>query len=421
MSRRSLDQEIDIVGFICRIDFLSFIRKCFHTLSPNSQFLENWHIDNLAFELEPVRFGQKTRLIVNAPPRMMKSLICSIALPAYILGHDPSKRVVVVSYGTDLAIKLANDFRMVVNSAWYKNMFPEMRISRAKNTELEVVTTLNGCRLAASIDGSLIGRGGDIIIVDDPLKGAIDANSDKKRERVNSLFAANVITRLNDKRGGAVIVVMQRWHPDDLAGKLQRTSNEWKTLSFPAIAEREENIQLGNNRLYRRRVGDVLHPELEPLEVLERIRSQMSIEDFAAQYQQAPVPRGGIVIHRDRVVRYNQLPPPTPSSMLFQSWDTAARDKETSDYSACSTWLYQDKRYYLLHVLRDRFEYQDLKSRAIAHARDCRARVILIEETELGIALASELKAAGLRAIGVTPHASKRTRRRLRRPDHYGQ
>jgi len=132
MSRRSLDQEIDIVGFICRIDFLSFIRKCFHTLSPNSEFLENWHIDNLAFELEPVRFGQKTRLIVNAPPRMMKSLICSIALPAYILGHDPSKRVVVVSYGTDLAIKLANDFRMVVNSAWYKNMFPEMRISRAK-------------------------------------------------------------------------------------------------------------------------------------------------------------------------------------------------------------------------------------------------------------------------------------------------
>jgi hypothetical protein len=288
---------------MCRVDFISFIRKCFHTLSPNSEFLMNWHIENLAFELEPVWLGHKTRLIINAPPRMLKSLICSIALPSYILGQDPSKRVIVVSYGTGLAIKLANDFRMIVNSAWYKAMFPEMRISRAKNTELEVVTTQNGYRLASSIDGSLIGRGGDTIIVDDPLKGAIDANSDTKRERANYLFNSNVRPRLDNKQKGAIIIVMQRWHPDDLAGRLQRTSNEWKTLSFPAIAERDEDIQLGNNRLYRRRAGNVLHPEREPLEVLEHLRSQLSVEDFAAQYQQAPVPWGGIVIHREWIVR----------------------------------------------------------------------------------------------------------------------
>jgi len=390
--------------------FLSFIRKCFHTLSPNSEFLPNWHIDRLAYELDLVRLGQNPRLVINAPPRMLKSLICSIALPAYILGHDPSKRVIVVSYGTDLAIKLANDFRMIVNSAWYKAMFPGMCISRAKNTEFEVVTTQNGYRLAASIDGALTGRGGDIIIVDDPLKGAIDANSDAKRDRVNYLFTSTVMTRLDNKQTGTIILVMQRWHPDDLAGRLQRTPNEWKTLSFPAIAEQDEQIQLCNGRVHLRRAGDVLHPELEPLDVLERIRSQMSVEDFAAQYQQTPVPRGGIVIHRDRVVRYNHLPQPTPSSMLFQCWDTAARDSESSDYSACSTWLYHDKRYYLVHMLRERFEYQTLKIRAITHARDFRAKVVLVEETELGIALASELKAAGLQAITVKPHASKRTR-----------
>jgi len=143
MTRHFRDHEIDIVSVICRLDFLSFVRKCFHTLSPNAEFLPNWHIDRLAYELDLVRLGQNPRLVINAPPRMLKSLICSIALPAYILGHDPSKRVIVVSYGTDLAIKLANDFRMIVNSAWYKAMFPGMCISRAKNTELPRKTAID--------------------------------------------------------------------------------------------------------------------------------------------------------------------------------------------------------------------------------------------------------------------------------------
>ena len=410
MSRRSLDQEIDIVGLMCRVDFLSFIRKCFHTLSPNSEFLPNWHIDRLAYELDLVRLGQNPRLVINAPPRMLKSLICSIALPAYILGHDPSKRVIVVSYGTDLAIKLANDFRMIVNSAWYKEMFPGMCISRAKNTEFEVVTTQNGYRLAASIDGALTGRGGDIIIVDDPLKGAIDANSDAKRDRVNYLFTSTVMTRLDNKQTGTIILVMQRWHPDDLAGRLQRTPNEWKTLSFPAIAERDEEIRLCNNRHHRRRVGDVLHPQLEPRTVLEQIRSQMPFEDFAAQYQQAPVPPGGTMIKREKVHRYEKLPYLTSSSKRVQSWDTASKEKELSDYSVCTTWLYQDGRYYLVHVLRGRFGYHDLKIRAIDHARAYRANLVLVEEANVGGALVSELKNAGLRAIAVTPQESKRTR-----------
>jgi hypothetical protein len=116
MSRQSRVHETDIIiDAICRLDFVSFTRNCFRTLSPNSEFLMNWHIELLAFHLEQVRRGTQKRLIINFPPRMLKSRTCSVAFPAFILGHDPSKRFIVISYGSDLAAKLANDFRIILN------------------------------------------------------------------------------------------------------------------------------------------------------------------------------------------------------------------------------------------------------------------------------------------------------------------
>ena len=124
----------------------------------------NWHILALAFQLELVRFGKNRRLIINMPPRSLKSIISSVAFPAFLLGHDPTRRIIVISYNADLAIKLANDFRTILKSDWYKRLFPRTRISSMKNTETEVVTTQHGFRLATSIDGTLTGRGGDILI-----------------------------------------------------------------------------------------------------------------------------------------------------------------------------------------------------------------------------------------------------------------
>jgi hypothetical protein len=162
---------------VCRNDFASFVRKCYHTLSPGSSFHPNWHILAVAHHLEQVRRGKIKRLIINMPPRSLKSVMSSVAFPASLLDHDPAKRVIAVSYGSELAIKHANDFRAIVNAPWYQSVFPGMRISPTKNTETEVATTRNGYRLATSIDGTLTGRGGDIIVIDDPLK-PIDAHSD---------------------------------------------------------------------------------------------------------------------------------------------------------------------------------------------------------------------------------------------------
>ena len=237
----------------------------FSHLVAQRKFLPNWHIDALAYDLEQVRLGGVTRLIVNLPPRSLKSVIASVAFPAFVLGHDPSKRVIVVSHSADLVIKLANEFRMILNSPWYRRVFPATFISRGKNTELEVVTTRNGLRLAVSIGGALTGRGADFIIVDDALK-AMDALSNSKREkRFNELFNNTVLTRLDNKRTGAIVVVGQRLHEKDLPGMLQRSGVPWKTLSFPAIAVRDERVQTGKHSYHLRHAGDALHPEREPL------------------------------------------------------------------------------------------------------------------------------------------------------------
>jgi len=409
MSRSRFTNDCEIPDVICRLDLVSFVRRCFRTLLPNSELLMNWHIYALCYELEQVYRGNVTRLNVNFPPRMLKSIICSVAFPAFLLGRDPTKRIVVICYGADLATKLANDFRTIINSPWYRRIFPATRISRNKNSEFEVVTTQNGFRLAVSIDGALTGRGGDIIILDDPLK-AMDARSDSKRERVNELFTNTIYNRLDDKKVGAIIVPMQRLHPSDLSGFVQRSSDEWKTLSFPAIAEREERIQIGPHQFHERHVGDVLHPEREPLEILERIRSQMSAEDFAAQYQQNPIPPGGTMFNQKWILRYGRLPNPTSLDTIVQSWDTASKEGELNDYSVCCTILHHDQKIYLIDVMRERLAFPALRARAIAHARAHHARVILVEDAGVGTALVAELKNAGLPVTAVKPGLSKQIR-----------
>src|SRR5215203_3818606 len=164
----------------------------------------------------------------------------------------------------------------------------------------QVATTRNGFRLATSIDGTLTGRGADIIIIDDPLKPS-DALSDSKRQRVNDWFNNTLLSRLDDKQNGAIVIVMQRLHIDDLTGMLLRSSDEWTLLELPAIAEEEQVIAIGEDEYHVRQVGDLLHAEREPRSTLDSLQAQLGSDTFAAQYQQRPVPPGGAMIKREWV------------------------------------------------------------------------------------------------------------------------
>ena len=394
---------------ISRRHFPTFFQKCFYSLAPTATLLPNWHIDALAYHLNLVRDGKVTRLMVNMPPRSLKSLMCSVALPAFILGLDPTKRVICVSYGSDLAAKHANDFRAILASDWYKRTFPGTRISRAKNTEAEVLTTSNGYRLATSIDGTLTGRGGDIIVIDDPLKPS-DALSDPKRERVNDWYNNTLLSRLDDKQRGVIVVVMQRLHMNDLAGMLLDASDDWTLLKFPAIAEEVETIQVADHQYHVREVGELLHAEREPRSVLEEYRQLMGSDTFQAQYQQEPVPPGGNMVKRHWLQRYKHLPERNWLARVIQSWDTASKDGGQNDWSVCTTWLYHEHNYYLIDVVRSRFNYPALKANAIKQARMHKPTKILIEDTGVGTGMITELRHLGLPTIAVQPEGNKLAR-----------
>jgi predicted phage terminase large subunit-like protein len=393
------------VNAACRTDFVSFVRKMFHVLNPNATFHMNWHICAVAYHLEMVRLGKIRRLIITLPPRSLKSIMCSVALPAFILGHDPTKRVIAASCGADLAIKHANDFRAVVNSPECRAIFPGMGISAMKNTQTEVVTTLNGFRLATSVDGALTGRGGDLMVIDDPIE-ALAARSQKAREHVVNWYFNTLLSRLDDKQNGAIVLVMQRLHEDDLVGVLLRSSDEWTVLSLPAFAEQDELIPIGNGQFHCRHAGDVLHPQRASREVLESLRAQCE-ETFAAQYQQRPVPPEGAMIKRVWVQRYDQLP---KSGQIIQSWDVANKQGEENDYTVCTTWLVHENKYYLVYVLRGRFDFPTLRTKVSEHAKLHKASHILIEDAGFGTALIQEIKSTDFKVIPVKPEYDKKIR-----------
>ena len=335
--------EARVLRALLRHDLPSFVRKVFATLESGQTYVPNWHLKAIAYQLERVRRGHIKRLIINMPPRSLKSMTASVAFPAFVLGHNPARRIICVSYSGPLATKLANDFRAVLEAPWYQRLFERTRIGQ-KDSETEIELTARGFRLATSVGGTLTGRGGDLIIIDDPLKPD-DAYSEAKRNGANEWFKNTLLSRLDDKRTGAIVIVMQRVHMDDLTGFVTRQSDEWEVLNLPAIAEVEEIIPISDTEVHRRRVGEALSPEREPLSILANMKVQLGSDAFSAQYQQMPVPPGGAMIKRNWIKRYVDLPPPRERSLILQSWDAASKGGPENDFSVCTTWfISRDRR-----------------------------------------------------------------------------
>src|SRR5271166_288377 len=245
-SRRS--SEARLLRALLRTNFGAFVHKVFMTLAPGQEFVPAWYLSAIAYLLERVLRGETKRLIINLPPRSLKSITVSVAFPAFLLGHDPTRRIICVSYSADLAKKHSNDFRALIEAPWYRDLFPGTRIGR-KDSETEIELTARGFRLATSVGGTLTGRGAEIIIIDDPLKPD-DAYSEAKRNAANEWFKNTLLSRLDDKRTRAIVIVMQRVHIDDLTGFVQSLSDDWEVLSLPAIAPIDEDIPISADKIY---------------------------------------------------------------------------------------------------------------------------------------------------------------------------
>jgi predicted phage terminase large subunit-like protein len=393
-----------------RNDLPAFIHGSFAQLHPQTPYLHNWHIDVIADRLEGVRSGRIKRLIITVPPRSLKSIAVSVGFVAYVLGHDPSKRIICASYGQELANKLARDTMTVMQSPWYMGLFGSQIAKRSAVADFE--THKRGGRMATSVGGILTGRGGDILIVDDAMKPD-EAMSDVLRNRANTWYDETLYSRLNDKKTGAIILIMQRLHLDDMVGHVLE-KEKWEVVHLPAIAETTETwhyTALGRPRVYVRKEGEALHPAREPLEALEAIRNNLGSYAFSSQYQQAPVPFGGAFVKSDWFQFYQPGELPERFDSVLQSWDTASKATETADFSVCTTWGIKRNKIYLLDVFRARMDYPELKRKVKELADAHHANVILIEDKASGQQLCQELHRENLSAIKpITPTTDKFSR-----------
>jgi len=387
--------------------FTLFAAKAFNTLHPGRPFVPTPAFMAMAYKLEQVAKGHCSRLIINVPPRSGKSIMASVALPAYVLGQDPSCRVIGVSYSGELSAKFQRDTRTVMQHPTYRRLFPGTLIS-GKNSETELETAHGGFRFATSVGGTMTGRGGNLIILDD-LHKADEAMSAAARDRVWDWFTSSLGSRLDNKAEGAIVVVMQRLHVDDLSGRLLQLGG-WDLLSIPAIADEPQLLPIGPGRTLTRDAGHILDPDREPLSALEELRRQLGSAAFEAQYQQRPVPPDGGLIKRQWLGWYDSLPVQQSDDLIVQSWDTAYKLGEQNDYSVCSTWLVRGEQAFLVDVWRDRVDYPTLVKRAIALRERHQPNFVLIEDAGSGTSLIQSLKAQGLPTRGAKSAADKVTR-----------
>lgn len=372
---------------IARRDFMSFAILAYPHISGGSRLKMNWHLDALAHQLDQVVKGKTLRLLALMPPRNLKSIMISVLWVAWVLGRDPHHRFVCASYALPLAGKHASDCRTLMETAWYRSVFPGTIIKKGRGALYDFETTRGGGRLTTSVTGTLTGRGGDTIIIDDPIKPD-EAMSEVTRDNTNEWFRTTLASRLNDKERGAIIIVMQRLHQYDLPGMLLERGG-WTAFSMPAIAEQDEIIRLQRGRTHRRREGDVLHPAHEGLAALMRQKHDMGSANFAAQYQQKPVPAEGNIVKAKWLIPYAELP---ETGRIVQSWDTASKEGVLNDYSVCITAWVDGQRVYVIDVMRAKLEYYKVRQSSIDLARQHQAKVILIEDASSGQALISSLR-----------------------------
>lgn len=376
-----------------RQDFALFLMRVFGDLHAGAEPLKlAWYLRAICHALTAACNEEGARLVVTVPPRHLKSVAASVALPAYLLGRDPARRIMVATYSQDLARRHATQSRRIMQSAWYQRLFPATVIASGGNRMLETVTSQGGGRKAVSVGGTVTGHGADVIIVDDCLK-ADDARSDAKREEARAWFTGTLGTRLNTPGGGAIISISQRLHEDDLPALL--LENGYRHLCLPAIAERDDVIALGSGHHHHRRVGELLDRPGVTREKLEAERRTLGAQVFSAQFQQNPVSPEGNLIRLEWFGSDDEAYERADFYRVVQSWDTGLSDEPGADYSVCTTWGYRERRWHLIDVLRERLAFPDLKRAVLRQRRQWRADEVIIEDAGSGISLWQEFRSSG--------------------------
>lgn len=311
------------------------------------------------------------------PPRHGKTELASIRFAPWYLGRNPTHNIIQATYSGEFAADNGRKARAIVATPEYEAIWG-FGLDQSSKAVTRWQTAHGGTYFAVGVGGPLTGRGANVLLIDDPHKNRQEAESQTMRDRVWEWFTSTAYTRL--EKGGVAIVIMTRWHEDDLVGRLLKSGEHWDELILPAVAEKDEPF---------RSEGAALWPAKYDLPALAQIRETIGSREWASLYQQRPTAADGNVFQRSWVRYYRETPVFT---RIVQSWDTAFKTGRDNDKSACTTWGVAENGYYLLDCWAERVEFPELKKQVTALADKWRPHEILIEDKASGQSLVQELK-----------------------------
>ncbi|WP_333647415.1 phage terminase large subunit [Candidatus Binatus sp.] len=341
-------------------------------------------------KLEAIERGEIDRLMVFLPPRHGKSLIGSTLFPAWFLGRHPEWSIIASSYGAELATDFGRRVRNLVSDGLFQSIFPAAKLAGDSTAAHRFSLSKGGNYYAVGAGGPITGRGADLLLIDDPIKGREDANSESYRRQLHEWYESVAYTRLQPE--GAVVIISTRWHMDDLAGWLLREHPEenWSVLNLPAIAEQDEGW---------RREGDALWEKKFPLKRLAQIREAVGGSAWAALYQQRPAAAEGAIFKREWWKYHTPATLPERFEQVVISLDTAFKAGASNDYSVGLVLGVGEVGYYVLDVWRDRVEFPALLRAVEMLALKWRPDRVLIEDKASGQSLIQELQTSSRLAI----------------------
>lgn len=384
-------EELDRV--LAEKSLAEFLRQMWSAIDPHP-YVHGWHIDAICEHMQYVVAGEINRILINIPPRHMKSIGIGVGLPAWAWIDHPALQFLYSSYASSLSIRDGIKCRRVIDSPLYQARWgSKYNLTSDQNTKIRFDNDKGGYRLSTSVDGMTTGEGGDIVVIDDA-NNVKEAESDTTRNATNQWFDEVMQTRLNNPQTGAIVVIQQRTHAKDLSGHiLSKYGKDYYHLLLPA--EYEKNVKcraFGGWEDPRKEEGALLWPERFRQQEIDKLKVALGTYASAGQLQQRPAPRDGGIIPLDQFRRYKT--PPARESILSLSLvlDTASKEKELNDYSVCEVWAETSWGYFLLHIWRKKVAFPELLRTTKSLCEQWNPHEVIIEDKASGIALIQSLR-----------------------------
>jgi len=381
-------EHIDLAGDLWRAFPHTYAERC----SIDEPWVPYNYLKRISYEIASMVANGGGKLIVEVPPRHGKSTLISKWVPIWFLDLFPKKKIILATYAAEFSSTWGRQVRNEIQ----QNSNISVKVASDSSASNRWNTTEGGGMVTAGIGGPVTGKGGHLIIIDDPVKNWDEANSAVYRQRNIDWMKSTMRTRAEP---GAVIVVLQtRWHQQDLAGKLQEGDFGYKVLRFPAIAE--EDDELG------REVGEALCPDRYSVDVLEDIRNDLGEKFFAALFQQRPSPEEGEIFKRLWWRYYDEVP--DGLEKMIQSWDPSRKEKKNSAYCVGQVWGKKGANIYLIDQFREKMGYRkSKKAMQTLNEKWPECQEKLVEDAANGTPLIDDLKDEIGGIIAVQPKGSK--------------